>query len=179
MPRPATQRKPRSLPPAVDLVVEAGDWPAKAKLTRIATAAIAAAASGARLRASGGAEVIVVFTDDAHVRRLNRKYRGKNKPTNVLSFPASPTPAGAPVPLLGDIVLAAETVAKEAAEAGVALADHLTHLIVHGFLHLIGYDHEDDTEAAAMEALETRVLKKLGVADPYAELAETATKRTR
>jgi probable rRNA maturation factor len=176
VPRPA---KPRSPAPAVDLVVEAGDWPARTKLARIAATAIAAAASGARLRPTADAEVTVVFTDDAHVRRLNRTYRGKNRPTNVLSFPAPPAPGGALAPLLGDIVLAAETVAKEAAAAGIAVTDHLTHLIVHGFLHLIGYDHEEDAEALAMEALETRILKKLGITDPYAEPAETATKRTR
>ena len=102
------------------------------------------------------------------MRRLNRDYRGKDKPTNVLSFPRRRLLAGRLGPLLGDIVLAAETVAREAEDEGLALDDHLTHLIVHGFLHLLGYDHEDEAEAAVMEGLETAILGGLGIADPYA-----------
>lgn len=112
----------------------------------------------------------VVLTDDAEQRRLNRDYRGQDKPTNVLSFalagPGETPPPGAPL-LLGDVVLARETVAREAAEQQKPLADHLQHLVVHGVLHLLGYDHENDTEAAIMEKSEVAILARLGVPDPY------------
>ena len=113
-------------------------------------------------------EISVTLTDNEHVRMLNAKWRGKDKPTNVLSLPAAPLLVGRLGPLLGDIVLAAETVRGEAKAQGLAANDHLTHLIVHGFLHLIGYDHEDDSEALVMEGLETTILGDLGIADPYA-----------
>ncbi len=118
------------------------------------------------------AEVSLVFTDDARVRVLNRQYRGKDKPTNVLSFPAAPLYSGRLGPLLGDIVMARETIVAESATQGLDFADHLTHLIIHGFLHLVGYDHETDGEAAVMERLETAILARLGIADPYAESAD-------
>ena len=120
----------------------------------------------------GPLEVSVVFTDDAEQRGLNRDYRHKDSATNVLSFPNmddEPGPGPADLPrLLGDVVLARETVAREAAEQGKTLADHTAHLLVHGVLHLAGFDHQDDEEAAEMEALERRVLGELGIADPYA-----------
>lgn len=115
-------------------------------------------------------EVSVMLTDDERVQALNREYRGQDRPTNVLSFPtgelASPTP-GRPV-LLGDIVLALETARREADRDGKALGAHVTHLVVHGALHLLGYDHEEDTAADLMEAREIAILGGLGVADPYA-----------
>jgi probable rRNA maturation factor len=130
-------------------------------------------AATAAWRASGdgtaaAVEISVVLADDAMVRTLNRDHRGKDKPTNVLSFPignaggvdAAPT-------MLGDVVLACETVMAEAAAQGKSVADHLRHLVVHGVLHLTGHDHEDDAEAERMERLETRVLADLGVGDPY------------
>lgn len=163
--RPGLPNRP---PVAVDVVVEAGDWPAKAKLDRLAAKAVAAAAAACLPRLAGGSELSVVFTDDAHMRRLNRTYRGKDKPTNVLSFPAAPPSGGRYGPLLGDLFLAAETIAAEAAAEGLTPTDHLTHLIVHGFLHLAGYDHVDDGEAEVMEGLETAILKTMGIADPYA-----------
>ena len=110
----------------------------------------------------GGKEVSILFTDNAAVQRLNAQYRGKDKPTNVLSFPQS---AG---PLLGDIVLAYETVRDEAGLAGKPIQAHMAHLIIHGFLHLLGYDHEREDEAETMEALEREALEKIGIADPYA-----------
>ena len=119
-----------------------------------------------------GAEVSLVFTDDARVRRLNKQYRGKDRPTNVLSFPAARVAPGRLGPPLGDIVLARETIAAESEDQGLTFADHLTHLIVHGFLHLLGYDHETDGEAAVMERLETAILARLAIADPYAESAD-------
>jgi probable rRNA maturation factor len=130
--------------------------------------AIDAALAAARVRLAQGAEVSVVFSNDARVRELNRRYRGKDLATNVLSFRAPAVAPDALGPMLGDIVLAAETVAHEARAEGLALEVHLSHLLVHGFLHLVGYDHEDEREATVMERLETAILKRLGIADPYA-----------
>ena len=110
-------------------------------------------------------ELSIVFTNDFAVRQLNARYRGKDRATNVLSFPQK---TGA---LLGDVILAAETVAREAAVADKRLEDHMAHLIIHGFLHLLGYDHQGDREAEKMEQLERVALKRLGIADPYAPAA--------
>jgi probable rRNA maturation factor len=114
--------------------------------------------------------VSVLFTGDAAIRRLNRRFRGKDKATNVLSFQSwddiADLPSG-PV-AIGDIVLALETAMREADERGVSLREHATYLLIHGFLHLCGYDHETDSDAAAMEGLEARILKKLGCRNPYA-----------
>jgi len=122
-------------------------------------------------RPEGPLSLSLVLADDARVRALNRDYRGTDKPTNVLAFAAlegeTPDLPGEPVEL-GDVVIALETVLAEAREQGKAAADHLTHLTVHGTLHLLGFDHQDETEAEAMEGLEVRVLAGLGVADPYA-----------
>lgn len=126
----------------------------------------------AALASAGGApapaELSIVLGDDALVQALNRQWRGQDKPTNVLSFPVEPAalPRGVPR-LLGDVVLAFETVAAEAATQGKPLAHHLRHLIVHGVLHLLGFDHEAVGEAERMEALEVAVLAELGVPDPY------------
>jgi probable rRNA maturation factor len=165
--------------PEIAIIVEAGEWPPEAALRDLAERAIAAtiAAIGeAELRSGkkgerAGAitgELSIVFTDDAAIRRLNRSWRGKDQPTNVLSFPqepANPQESGA---LIGDIVLAAETVAREAALAGKPFQDHIAHLLVHGFLHLLGWDHAVDDDAEKMEELERVALKRLGIADPYA-----------
>jgi len=117
-------------------------------------------------------EVSLVFTDDAEQRALNRDYRHKDSPTNVLSFPNMSEDEGAGVAgrplLLGDVVLARETVLREAAAQSKSVADHTTHLLVHGLLHLLGYDHQESGEAEEMEALETEILASLGLADPYA-----------
>lgn len=118
-------------------------------------------------------EVSLVLSDDATVQNLNREWRDKDSPTNVLSFPAfesdfTDVPDGAPV-LLGDIILAYETCVREAGREQILVADHLTHLVVHGFLHLLGYDHQDDDEAEKMEALEITILAKLGIENPYKE----------
>ena len=107
---------------------------------------------------------VVLLTDDDTVHDLNARYRHKDKPTNVLSFPAPPNPDGH----LGDIALAYGVCVREAAEQGKSVADHLLHLTAHGVLHLIGHDHEVDADAELMEALERRILASLGVADPYA-----------
>jgi probable rRNA maturation factor len=151
----------------VALSIEAGAWPAKRRLQALVARALAAAAAGAGVALAPDAEVSVVFTDDAHIRVLNRRYRRKDKATNVLSFPGAPARPGAFGPLIGDLVFAAETIAREAATEGISLDDHLTHLVVHGFLHLVGYDHEVDADAVMMEGLETAILAGLAIADPY------------
>jgi len=161
-PKAATARK-AAPPPAFDIVVEAGDWPGARTLKSYVARALEAACHA--VSPPAGAELAVTFTDDAHIRLLNRQFRRKDKPTNVLSFPAGP--AGAV--LLGDIVLAAETVSREAEEQGISRKDHLIHLIIHGFLHLLGHDHEVEAEALAMERLETAILASIGIADPYAD----------
>ena len=131
---------------------------------------IAACVAESRTVAREGAEVSLCLADDASLRTLNLRWRGMDKPTNVLSFPAAPLGRTRPSPRLSSaiIALAYETLAREADELGVPLADHYRHLVVHGFLHLIGYDHETDEEAERMEALETRILARLGAANPYA-----------
>jgi probable rRNA maturation factor len=136
-----------------------------------AAAIAAGAAQAALLDTAGGGHPIVDVTlaDDAEQRRLNRTYRGKDMPTNVLAFPQGvphSSQADAPV-LLGDVVLAFETVRREAADQHKPLANHLRHLVVHGVLHLLGFDHEKAAEAAAMEAREIKILAGLGVPDPY------------
>jgi probable rRNA maturation factor len=141
-------------------------WPAA--LDARADQAVRAALALSKAKITGAAELSLVLTDDAEQQVLNRDWRGIDKATNVLSFPQ--IEPFAPVSgLLGDIILARETLEREAAEQGVSLEDHFTHLVVHGFLHLLGYDHMDDDEALAMEGLETQILASLGVADPYAE----------
>ncbi|MBN9025277.1 MULTISPECIES: rRNA maturation RNase YbeY [Kaistia] len=158
-----------TLPIAIDLLVEAGDWPEEDQLARLVAQAVEASFAVGQLPAVKGSELSVVFTDDEHVRQLNADYRDKDKATNVLSFPGSPPDSKRFGPLLGDIVVARETVVAEAAEQGLAFEDHLTHLVVHGLLHLFGHDHLEDDEAERMESLETEILARLGIADPYAE----------
>lgn len=137
----------------------------------------------AAVREAGGvldgpsAEISVVLADDSTVQGLNRDWRGKDSPTNVLSFAAlddedAPVVAGAPL-LLGDVILAYGTCEREARDQGKTFAHHTAHLVVHGVLHLLGYDHEaDEAEAEEMEALERRVLAAFGIADPYLDIAE-------
>lgn len=150
---------------AVD--VDDAGWdavPALEDLARQAVSAVFAELSTDEARF----EASILFAGDEAVRALNAQWRGKDNATNVLSFPADdmPVPDGEPRPL-GDIVLASGVVAHEAAEQGKPLRDHVAHLIIHGVLHLLGYDHEDDAEATDMEGLETRILKGLGISDPY------------
>ena len=121
-------------------------------------------AAEAALAGERGDNITVLLTDDATVRELNSRFRGKDAPTNVLSFPAFDNPEG----FLGDIALAFGICEREAAEQGKSLAHHLQHLVAHGALHLVGYDHQGDAEAQAMEALEREILSGLGVPDPYA-----------
>ena len=151
--------KRRAATPAIDIQVASKLWQAKPAAEQTVRAAIAAAA--AALSTADG-EVSVVLTDDAAIRSLNRDWRKIDKPTNVLSFPA---PKGAA--MLGDIVIAYETLERECAEEDRIFLDHLAHLTVHGFLHLIGYDHQNDAQADEMEALESKIMILLKLPDPY------------
>ena len=131
---------------------------------------VEAALSVVAERQSGDVEVSVALADDATVQALNRDWRGKDYPTNVLSFPAPATRTRGPR-VLGDIALAYETVARESRDENKLFADHAVHLLVHGTLHLLGFDHENDSDAAVMEALEVEALARVGVADPYRGVA--------
>ena len=163
------------LSPRIDVAIGDAAWRgalpgAAACCRRAAGAAFAEAArpDGARsLRGAARPEVSILLADDRAVGALNRRYRGKCGATNVLAFPGvAPAAQGAPL-LLGDIVLARETVVAEARAAALALADRVSHLVVHGALHLLGYDHEEDDAAVEMQAAEARALRRVGVADPY------------
>jgi len=159
----------------IDVVHDAGDW---GSLDVATDAVMAAAAALAAELSSGGCEACVALSSDAEVARLNATYRGKQAATNVLSFPAARRfdPA-VEVRSIGDLVLAAETVEREANELGLPHRHHLQHLVVHGLLHLLGYDHEKDDEAEEMEALEVRILARLGIDNPYAAAGEPLTSR--
>ena len=154
---------------SLDISAPSSGWRKLPRARTIARETIAVCVSESGFAARDGAEVSLLLTGDAEVRTLNARWRGQDKPTNVLSFPAAPADRLSDSPALGDIALAFETLAREAEAAGVSLADHYRHLVTHGFLHLIGYDHETDEEAERMEALEKRILARLGVADPYAD----------
>lgn len=170
--RPATAR-PRIVTPVIDVVINEPAWkravPGVGSLCR--RAARAAIAAGAP--AMGAAEACIVLTDDGTSRTLNRQYRNEDKPTNVLSFPLAQSTAGTAaggqphMHLLGDVVVAFATSVGEAESQAKSLADHLTHLVVHGILHLVGHDHQTDDDATAMERLEVAILATLGVEDPY------------
>lgn len=157
----------------VDLSVESPLWAAVPDLTVLTEQAIAAAlaVSGADLPAS--VEVSCLFCDDAAIRSLNAQWRGIDTPTNVLSFPAGGPEAPGGAALLGDIVLAYETMRREADAEMRPLEAHLSHLVIHGVLHLIGYDHEETADAEAMEALESRAMARLGRDDPYSDRPAT------
>jgi probable rRNA maturation factor len=153
--------------PEIDLAVEAEGWGDEVLLERLVARAIEAACRFAQPEILEGSELSVVLADDARVRELNRDWREKDAPTNVLSFPGGDEDEPPYGPLLGDLILARETVLREAAELDIPFEDHLVHLVVHGFLHLFGYDHHMDAEAEEMEDLERRILASLGIADPY------------
>jgi len=163
-------------PPRLVLALahEDGDWsaiePLAPMLDRLA------AEFTHSVRPARASSAVVALSSDAHVRRLNEAFRGKATATNVLSFPArANSPPGSAGPnFLGDIVLAKETVLREARENGVPPRHHVVHLVVHGLLHLLGYDHETEPQATDMEALEASVLARLGIADPYANPAGTS-----
>jgi probable rRNA maturation factor len=156
-------RRSNAREPAVDVVIASKRWSKVPHAARIVRTTIAAAAP-ARAR---GAEVAVTLTNDRAMRAINRRWRGKDRPTNVLSFPAPVAAHGTPRHL-GDIVIAYETAAAEARAERKRFDHHLAHLAAHGFLHLLGYDHESHSQAVAMERRERRILARLGVPDPYA-----------
>jgi probable rRNA maturation factor len=165
--------------PTIDVIVAAPAWTrALPRARAVAKHAAAAALAAAGLKRP--AEVSLLLTGDAAVRKLNGAYRGKDKPTNVLSFPAGAdgAPRGAPR-ILGDVVLAYGVAAQEAKSEGKTLKAHLSHLVVHGVLHLLGYDHEHDTDASAMERLEKKILAGLGIADPYSVPAPALFQKSR
>ena len=164
----------------IALISEGSDWPAGVDWEELSAKAVTAAirhSLNADFETQAATyEIAVKLADDDEVRTLNRSYRGKDKPTNVLSFPmvqpdlleATANTDDGEV-LLGDIVLASGVCAREAVEKGISIADHATHLIVHGTLHLLGYDHMDAVDAEAMEALEIRALASMGLPDPYSD----------
>ena len=151
----------------VEIAVECDGWPDEAVLIAMAKTSFSTAMDVLEL--DEAFNVSLLFTKDAAVQVLNRDWRGQDKPTNVLSFPAGDSPIETEVEFLGDIAVALETVAHEAAGEGKTFNHHLTHLLVHGFLHLCGYDHETgDDDADEMETLERAILARLAIADPYA-----------
>lgn len=163
----------------LEIAIEA-DWPATPDWIDLAERVAEAASHVAPELGNPRLSASLLFADDAEVQTLNRQWRAKDKPTNVLSFPMLERPAllslapDGPPELLGDLALALETCAREAAEKGVSLQDHAAHLIVHGLLHLAGHDHETSAaDADAMEALEIKALALLGIADPYGDAGET------
>ena len=169
-PSPTLPRKRgREKKASIDILVQSPLWQAEPKAEAAVRDAINAAAETLAAKpahSTKNVEVAIVLTDDSAVRALNKQWRGIDAPTNVLSFPAQQPPAGAPA-LLGDIVIAYETLARETAAEGKLFLHHLAHLTVHGFLHLMGYDHEDDRSAEDMERLERLALGRLDVPDPY------------
>jgi probable rRNA maturation factor len=190
MPRPFADRAPEAISgrnrnsatmaqsalPITEVLVVAECWQTEPDAEAVIQRAVAAAAEFAQKFYKAGigeAELAVMLTDDAGIRTLNNNWRGIDKPTNVLSFPALP-PTGPTGPddaprMLGDIAIAFETTRKEADDEQKPFDHHLSHLAVHGFLHLIGYDHEKDHDAEKMESLEQEILAQLGIPDPYAD----------
>jgi len=145
------------LPFEIDISHQTQDWPDCDLLVHKAVMSVWNVLTVPR-----AGELSVALSNDKQVQALNRDYRNKDKPTNVLSFPVAE-----PAPLLGDIVLALETVQREATEKSISFEDHLTHLVIHGFLHLQGYDHEKDEDAEIMEAVEISALNELAIDNPY------------
>jgi probable rRNA maturation factor len=148
----------------IDIQRQSPLWDAQALAEQTVRDAIAAAADA--LSTADG-EVSIVLTDDSAIRKLNRDWRGIDKPTNVLSFPASKTKASGRTTILGDIVIAYETLARECDDEDRVFLHHLAHLTVHGFLHLAGYDHETNRRAEEMEGLESKIMTRMKMPDPY------------
>lgn len=163
----------KTAPVEIDILIDEPQW-SKARLgvKTMFPLVLETACKALPQKIGAPIEVTVTLASDKQIKILNRDHRGKNKPTNVLSFPLwddrSEIPRGKDAVPVGDIIIAYETMAREAVEQGKTLKAHTTHMLVHGFLHLLGYDHMNDTEAEEMEALEVKILKKLGIKDPYA-----------
>jgi probable rRNA maturation factor len=170
---PAARVQPKAAL-VVELVCDAGEWSSLVDAEGIIQQAADAVAAWPGL-IRGDATVSIALSSDAEVAALNAQYRGKEKPTNVLSFPAG---FGAPAGFLGDIILAEETVSREAKDQATPLIHHVQHLVVHGVLHLLGFDHETSIDAERMEALEIGILNKLGIANPYTGELDTTIANT-
>ena len=162
-PKPKARVKAKRTPD-IAIEIQSPLWDQQPTAEQVVREAIAAAA--AALSTSGG-EVSILLTDDSAVRVLNRDWRGIDKPTNVLSFPAPATMVKSAAGILGDIVIAYETLTRECADEDRDFLHHLAHLTVHGFLHLIGYDHQDDAQADEMEAIESRIMTRMQLPDPW------------
>jgi probable rRNA maturation factor len=177
-------KRNRAEPVRLEIVIRSALWRKQRTAQSVVRKAVLAAANAA---STAPAELAIVLSHDSAIKALNRDWRGKDTATNVLSFPAAPAgpPAKArrsakktsqktsdksrpPIPYIGDIVIAYQTTAREAVAEGKPFRHHLAHLAVHGFLHLLGYDHENDRDAEKMERLERRILRRLAVPDPYA-----------
>lgn len=150
-----------------DILLDDSRWTERLDVDATVNVAVAKALTVTKPKLHPEAEVSFTFSDDARIRALNAQWRGKDSPTNVLSFPATVGEELTSTPLLGDVLLAFETVEREAAEERKLFAHHTTHLIVHGFLHLLGFDHETDDDADVMENYESRILTELGLPDPW------------
>ena len=166
-PSPTLPRKRgRTKQVEIDVIVRSARWRKRPTAKTIVKRAVLAAAEAV---STPPTELAIVLSDDSAIQTLNRDWRGKNAPTNVLSFPAAaPGKSRSAPPYIGDIVIAYQTVAREAVAEGKPFNNHLAHLAVHGFLHLLGYDHENNRDARKMERLERKILKRLAVPDPYA-----------
>jgi probable rRNA maturation factor len=153
--------------------LESDSWGDEQRLVALSRRIFDVAAKELELKGSKSVEISLLFADDARVQPLNRYWRAMDKPTNVLSFPSAILQPGVALPpVLGDIVLAYETIEREAEEEDKPFDNHVSHLLLHGFLHLLGYDHQIEAEAARMEAIETRILGLLAIPDPYAVIAD-------
>jgi probable rRNA maturation factor len=160
--RPTPER--RASPPQIDVQTQSPLWKAQPLAEQTVRDAVAAAAAAL---STGDGEVSIVLTDDSAIAHLNRDWRGIDKPTNVLSFPAAGYKASEGAHFLGDIVIAYETLVQECDDEDRIFLHHLAHLTVHGFLHLIGYDHQTDTQAEEMEGLESKIMTRMNMPDPY------------
>jgi probable rRNA maturation factor len=155
----------------LDVIIAEGEWSRLGDPEALARRAVEAAFAAASDAPRESTEISVLLTDDVNIRNLNREWRGQDKPTNVLSFPAPDQPEQPGPRHLGDIALAFETLLHESESESKTLSDHFSHLVVHGTFHLLGYDHELEAEAEIMEALEVKALAALGIADPYRDKA--------
>jgi probable rRNA maturation factor len=152
----------------IDVLIDSDHWKSAGNIRTLVRRAVAEAAS---TQSTSEAELAIVLTDDSAIRQLNRLWRGVDAPTNVLSFPAATKQAEDEPAHLGDIVLAYQTIAREARAEGKPFAHHVAHLAVHGYLHLIGFDHEHDADAETMEQAERKILRRLSIPDPYRQNA--------
>jgi len=150
--------------PSIDIQIQSPLWDAQPLAAQTVRDAIAAAAA---TLSTADNEVSILLTDDKAIRLLNREWRGIDKPTNVLSFPAATTKASVRMPLFGDIVMAYETLKRDCDDEDLIFLHHLAHLTVHGFLHLIGYDHQVEAQAEEMEGLESKIMTRMQMPDPH------------